>query len=100
MRCSNCGELRELHCREHVIPCCPGKCPAGPTPYSREYHVANIDRKLVEFAAVAQEWYERDREDPLAVYRIAARLSTLSRSLSAEAAAIAALDHKERNRHL
>lgn len=24
--CSNCGESMLLHCRAHLVPCCPGKC--------------------------------------------------------------------------
>jgi hypothetical protein len=28
MTCDNCGGHFADHCRVHLIPCCPGKCPA------------------------------------------------------------------------
>lgn len=29
MTCINCKKPFEEHCKGHVIPCCPGKCPKG-----------------------------------------------------------------------
>lgn len=29
--CSNCGRPLFEHCKHHLIPCCPGKCPREET---------------------------------------------------------------------
>lgn len=26
-RCLNCGDAMRAHCQEHLVPCCPGRCP-------------------------------------------------------------------------
>jgi hypothetical protein len=30
--CGNCGEDIADHCSVHLIPCCPGRCPAATSP--------------------------------------------------------------------
>ena len=65
------------------------------TPYTREHHEANIDRLVPEIAQAMDEWMGRDREDWRASNSAAGRLQLLMRSMSAEAAAIQAIDSQE-----
>lgn len=63
--------------------------------YSKRWHEERIEQHLGELAAEAANWYERDREDPHAAKAIAARITNIARALSADTAAIGALDYQE-----
>lgn len=67
-----------------------------PQPYSRAYHEQRIDRHLNDLADAIQRWEGRDREDWIATNIAAGRLQLVMRSLSADAAALAALGARDR----
>ena len=62
-------------------------------PYTREWHTTNIDRLTGELAEVLVRWHTRDRE--ISAKGLAARITTIARSLSAETHAIGQLDYQE-----
>ena len=64
-------------------------------PFTREWHIANIDRLTGELAGELLAWEERDREAPYAAKSIAARITNIARALSAETHAIGTLDYQE-----
>lgn len=67
-------------------------------PFTREWHVANIDRLIGELTGELLAWDERDREAPYAAKSIAARITNIARALSAETHAIGTLDYIEHAR--
>jgi len=63
-------------------------------PYTREWHEERMDARLHDLAEAVEGWLDRDREDPRDSSRWAGRLQLMMRSVSAEAAAIQALDNQ------
>lgn len=76
MKCSNCGQPDEDHCKVHLIPCCPSKC-IGKLPRSDKQKLIELCESLkltllekVNYSPSDHQYYimdDFDRDDvPLA----------------------------------
>ena len=66
-----------------------------PEPYSRRWLEQHIEQKAIELAWEMQMWMNRDREAPYEAKAIAARITNIARSLSADTHAIGQIDYEE-----
>lgn len=68
---------------------------AARSPYTKDWHLAQVDRLASIMRHTIADWFEASRNDETEIRRLYGEMLIASRSLAAELAAIAAINYRE-----